>query len=333
MFACRLFWALTPLILSAQPPEPTFRSDGRLVQTSVTVVRNANGEAVTDLERKDFAIRDNGRVRVPTAFLAGDSLPPLKIMILVESAGAQVKAVDGLIEALPRAAGNLRTQDAVGIASVFPGHKILLEPTVDRSALPDALRRLQASQRAYLEATANPDKKSRPKFSFDDLNLAVVALSKQYADPKAAHRFVIVIVTDDFDLLSPQQSADAAKSLLRDGTTVAAFVDSQNPGIAIANKLFHTVRFGTPLRLAYRDRGASYFAQQTGGPVVTVRDGEYVEAVRSLLRMFSSSYLIGFQPAERDMDGKYHKLPISVNRNDLRGRVRIVSRQGYWAVR
>jgi VWFA-related protein len=320
-------------IASAQSTDVTFRADARLVQTSVSVVNIPTGEPVAGLERKDFAIRDNGTVRTPTIFLAGDQLPPLNVMILVESAGAQVKAVDELIDTLPRAVENLRPQDAVGIASVFPGHKVFLEPTVDRAALPGALRRVQASQRAYMDASSVGDKKSRPKFSFDDLSRALVALSNQYSDPVAKSRFVVVIVTDDFDLLSPGSSAAAAKSLLRDGTTIAAFVDNQNPGIAIANKLFHTVRFGTPLRLAYRDRGASYFAQQTGGPVVTVRDGGYVEAVRSLLRTFSSSYLIGFQPSERDRDGKYHKLSISVKRPDLQGKIRILSRQGYWAVR
>ena len=337
LYRQRLLWIVVYIHLvsglQAQSQEVILQAESRLVQTGVSVVRTSNGEFVEGLDAKDFVIRDNGRIRTPSAFLKGDSLPPLKILVLVESAGAQVKAVDGLIEALPRAIGVLRPHDRVGVASVFPGHKILLEPTVDRLALPVALHQVQANQRDYMKASKAADKKSRPKFDFDDLSRALVDLSKRYSDPASTHRFVVMLVTDDFDLLSPSESSKAAKSLLKDGTVVAAFVDNQNPGIVIANKLFHTVRAGTPLRLALRDRGASYFAIQTGGPLVTVRDGDYVKAVASLLRTFSSEYLIGFQPPERDLDGKYHKLSVSITRKDLQGKVKIVSRQGFWAVR
>lgn len=204
----------------------------------------------------------------------------------------------GLIDALPRALVCLPSTDSVGIASVFPGYKILLDPTVVRRAIPPALEQLRIDQQAYLKALDAPDKESRPRFDFNDLSRALVDLSKSKSVKN--QQLVIVIVTDDFDLLDPKTSAGAARILVKNATLVAAFVDIENVGISIATRNVHVMRMVTPMRLGVRDRGASYFAGQTGGPVVHVRNRNYLARWRLFSAVFRMPTLSDSLPGNRN---------------------------------
>lgn len=111
-----------------------------------------------------------------------------------------------------------------------------------------------------------------------------------------------MLVTDDFDLLDPKLAADTSGQLLHDGTSVSAFVDVQNPGIAIAKKMVHGMRTVTPMRIGVLDHAASYFADQTGGSVIQVQNGDYLAALQRLPNEVSDAYLIGFAPPSSELD-------------------------------
>jgi hypothetical protein len=80
---------------------------------------------------------------------------------------------------------------------------------------------------------------------------------------------------------------------------------------------------------------ASYFAEETGGPVVQVRKGDYLSAMRILLDGISGAYFVGFNLSEEELDGKYHSLEISVRPASLKGKgkTRVSYRRGYGATK
>lgn len=312
--------AVQSAVNQAADPGAVIKASARLVQLTVSVTRRADRQIVEGLSEHDFAIYDNGQPRQITSFIHGSGRRPLKLIFLVESSEAQVEAVNGLVDSLPKTLVALRKTDLVGVASVFPGYKIVLEPTTSRQAVPTALEQVRAEQQAYVQARRGPDNRTRPTINFDDLTRAVSEISKKETDPNGQYELVIVLLTDDFDLLDPKLSADASRRLLQDGTLLSAFVDVQNVGIAIAKRNVHVMEMLTPMRLGVRERGASYFAAQTGGPVIKVKDGNYLAALQRLIQQLSGSYLIGFTPSLSELDGKFHKLRVTLRRSDLRKR-------------
>ena len=270
------------------------------------------------LSEQDFAVFDNGYPRQITSFVHGAGRRPLKLVFLIERSEAQLKVVNGLVDSLPKALAALRETDLTGVASVFPGYKIVLEPTTSREPATKALKQVRSDQQAYVQARKDSDKSARPTTNFDDLTRAVSQISKKETDPSGQSELVIVLVTDDFDLVDPKLSADASRQLLHDGTLLSAFVDVQNVGIAIAKRNVHVMEMLTPMRLGVRERGASYFAAQTGGPVIEVQDGKYLAALQRLLQQLSGSYLIGFKPPLSELDGKFHKIRVALKRSELR---------------
>lgn len=311
--------------------EVTLQVSSRLVQLSVSVTHRGDNEPIEGLTVHDFTIKDNGHLRPISNFAHGVERTPLRVVFLIESAGAETKTVNGLIEALPKALNALHETDEIGVASVFPGYKIVLEPTLSRAAIPVALAQVRDDQLAYLQAEKNPNKQQRPKVSFGDLNQAITAISNRETYPDKQKHLVIVLVTDDFDLLNRTQSADAAKLLLKNGTETAAFVDLENPGMAYAASYAHVMTVGTPLGITTRDHGASYFAKMTGGPVIQVKNQDYLAAIQHLLRIVSDSYQMGFVPPQSEIDGKFHKVTVLLTKPDLKDKAQVNCRQGYWA--
>ena len=274
---------------------------------------------------------DNGHPRQITSLVHGAGRRPLKLIFPIEGSEAQVKVVNGLVDSLRKALAALRETDLTGVASVFPGYKIVLEPTLSRESVTKALKQVRSDQQAYVQAKKDSDKSARPTTNLDDLTRAVSEISKKETDPSGQSELVIVLVTDDFDLVDPKLSTDTSRQLLHDGTLLSAFVDVQNVGIAIAKRNVHVMEMLTPMPLGVRERGASYFAAQTGGPVIQVQDGNYLAALQRLLQRLSGSYLIGFTPPLSELDGKFHKIRVALKRSELRRTTRVSCRRGFWA--
>jgi len=112
---------------------------------------------------------------------------------------------------------------------------------------------------------------------------------------------------------------------------VAAFIDIENPGMAYATKYAHVMAVTTPLGIATRDHGASYFAQMTGGPVVKVENANFREAVKRLLEILSRAYQIGFVTQNSAMDGRLHKLAAKLADPNQASHMQLGYRKGYWA--
>jgi VWFA-related protein len=303
----------------------------RIVQVSVSLTDKETRDPVDGLEAQDFLITDNGHRQNISSFEHGEGRKPLRIVFLIESAGSEEKAVDHLIEALPNALTVLHEVDEVGVASVFPGFHMTLSPTLDRAAVPTALAKVREDQIKSLKAEQSRDKTHRAKMKFDDLNSAIVKVSGDYHDPTMERQLIVVLVSDDFDLLSRSKSGEAAKALLKNGTQVAAFVDVEDPRMAYATTYAHVMTVTTPLGIATRDHGASYYAQMTGGPVIKVEKDNYREAVKRLLESLSRAYQIGFVPQTSAMDGSFHKIAVRVADSNQANHAQLSYRKGYWA--
>lgn len=305
----------TAIALSA---EDTFHAESRLVQLSVSVTRAENGKPLDGLTPEDFLVRDNGKLRPVTSFFQRDRLP-LKIVLLVETSASQAAEVNSLADAFSKAVELLHPDDQLGLAQVFPGYEVLLKPTTERSSFSSALQQLKTK----LDPHARTD--------FEDLTKALVDISRTETD--SATQLVIVLASNDFDLVNSETSAEAARTLVTNRTIVATFLDLQNKGVSIAKNNVHAIRMVTPMRFFIRDNAASYYAAQTGGPIVNIRDSDYRAAMENLLATLSHTYLIGFVPPEGELDGKYHKLSVAIKPKAAIGKVKVIHREGYWADR
>ncbi len=304
----------------------------RLVELSVAVTNKETHDSVDGLSADNFILSDDGHRHVVSIFEHGQGRQPLSIVFLIESAQSEREVVNRLVETLPNALHVSHKNDRVGVAVVYPGYKIILKPTLDRVAVPNALIKVRDDQVKNLETEHLKNDNRRAKMIPDDLDSALVAISQHNKCSGVDSRLVIAIVTDNLDFLNRGRSADAAKKLLKDRTQVAAFLDVENLGMAYAASYAHVVMVTTPMGITTRDHGAIYYAEQTGGPVVKVEKDTYTAAVKRLLETLSSVYQIGFVPPSSAVDGKCHKLTVKLTTSDKAGHVLLSYRKGYRAI-
>lgn len=165
------------------------------VVSAPVVVRDSQGEMVTDLEQKNFRIYDNGVEQTINHFDVGGD--PLSIVLLVETSSRVASALPAI-----RKAGIVFSQSVMGqsgetaVIGVSGEVEMLQNFSPSHELVEDTLGRLADSgSQTRFKANGKPDTSGPQSRLYDALGAAVNMLRDRPSD----HRRVIVAITEATD--------------------------------------------------------------------------------------------------------------------------------------
>jgi Ca-activated chloride channel homolog len=277
-----------------------FRGGVDVVGMNVTVTDGAR-HYVTDLDRQDFQIFEDGRPQQVT-FFRRSSLP-LALALLIDTSASMEP---NLSVAQAAAVGFVRALGPEDVASVIDFDtrvQVLQEFTTDRSALEHAIRKTAAGGSTAL---------------YNAVDIALRALNKTIGDERLEERRrrAIVILSDGEDTSSLLGFDEVLDFAVRSDTAIYA-IGLFGPEITAFVKRPSDARF--VLRR---------LSEQTGGRVFFASDAKELNGVYSEIRAeLGNQYFLAYESNDPRRDGQFRRISVRVSRASAVAR----SRPGYYA--
>ena len=310
-----LLLALSALSFGQAPPlpdsddaEPIFRANSRLVTLDVSVTDRRTGSRVDGLTASEFEVKDGGKAQKITHFSPAAEAAPLALYLVVDIAPYKIKedmlAIrDGLAPALAK----LRPEDEVGLLySWVGGFGSLQRLTKDRKQILDAFSTAEEKAGQAKAGRGNVEQGSNGAALGRTLRLGIREASTAMLQARAT----FVVVTDDVTGGSREQLNRVAHYLEQQEATVYGL-------IKVSSKFSETLRaIPMPCSPNVICKVVSYFAALTGGREVNVTGSDYGAALEDVIGDITGRYELGFVPDEKLLDGKFHKLAVTVKPKD-----------------
>jgi Ca-activated chloride channel homolog len=276
-----------------------FRSGVDVIAMSVTVT-DASRRYVTDLDRQDFQIFEDGRPQQLTFFQKTGI--PLALALLVDTSASMDQSLPVAQEA---AVGFVRALGPADVASLIDFDsriQIRQDFTSDRSALEKAIRETRAGGSTAL---------------YNAVYIALKELNKTIRDEPLAdsRRRAIVILSDGEDTSSLVDFDEVLDLAARSDTAIYAI------GL-----------LGLDAPRARKPQDPEFvlrrLAQQTGGRAFFASDAKELSTVYGEIRTeLSNQYFLAYESNNPRRDGQFRHIAVRVGRPDAVTR----ARPGYYA--
>lgn len=314
-----------PTSIAVQDPaDEVVRVNTRAVFIDTLVKDKRTGAPVEGLNREDFEVLDNGRLRPITYFAAEGAADnrPLALLLVIaplDDGAAKNLQAPALVSSLATALAALPSRDEVALMLVWRHgtSSMLAELTRDRTKVTSALATLPKRDK-------NAKSTIRPPKTIQDAALAM-ALQR----PRSQTR--VVLITDSVFLITKDEQSEMIRNLIKANITFNALITGTD-GFFVA--------ISAPLRAANADLSElfdvpQYMAKQTGGDYIRVRrKQDYGAGLEKLLGAMTARYSLGFTLGDDELrDGQMHRLEVRVKASDSSGKKRnfeVSARQGYY---
>lgn len=279
-------WTAAPAALSSgsaasvasqqQPPQeqPVFRAPSRVEVPIYATVLDNNGRIVTDLQKEDFTVLDNGKPVELTTF--SNAPLPFTAVVMMDTSASMTNNLELLNRAAEQFLIRLHPTDRAQVGAF--NDKIQLSGTFtnDRDALVLALEELQFG---------NPTR----------LNDAIAASLDALDDTDG--RRVILMFSDGDDT--------ASKTSFRNVLERARDEEVMVYAIGLESEYLQ----GTRMVRSRPSRDLRRIADETGGGYFELkRTAELAPTFTRVAQELRSQYLLGFAP--ETLDGKQHRLEV-----------------------
>jgi Ca-activated chloride channel family protein len=286
---------LLSLGTAAPQAPPVFQVDLDMVHVTVTA-RDEKGQLVSDLERTDFVLREDGKERPVQLFApaASDEGEPDEEELAL-NLGMLFDTSDSMRKEL-----RLSQESAIRFLENIPRAKDLLLVFFDRDI---RLSRYNSENQQGIFQRILETEGAGQTALYDTV---AIYLSRVMDTPG---RKVLVVFTDGDDTTSRIGSNDVVK-LLRSSDVVVY-------PIAFRGERPHSAE-------ALRAQSfLASLAQESGGQVFKPQASRELAAVyQSILDELGTQYVLGYLPASTARDGRYHRLQIEAKRPGLKLRYR-----------
>jgi VWFA-related protein len=278
-------------------PEPTLRVDTSLVLIP-TQVTTREGTPISDLQRKDFRIREDGTEQDITYFAKDDA--PVSVGLLLDSSGSMKNKKQKSSEAAAAFFRTANSEDEFFLIEFDERPKLAVPFTTDTGLLYREISHTRPFGRTSL---------------FDAIHMALGVMKAARHDRKA-----LVIVSDGGDNRS-RHTFNAIK-----GDVLEADVQLYAMGIFDPE--------GTPPGSPEESNGPQLLdqlAELTGGrhfPVLNL--GSLAEVSTRIGQLLRNRYLLGYNPTNVSRDGRYRDVKLDVVAPVGSG-VHVQYRKGYYA--
>jgi len=282
-----LLLCLPPFSGTAQQPRqslvsPSIQTDVSLVLVPVTVT-DRRGAMVNGLDRTNFTIFEDKVAQPIIAFTAQDA--PASVGLIFDTSGSMRDKLDTAKPVVRAFADGANPEDEAFLMTVSSRPEIHSGFTADLNVLADTLQLATASGSTALIDT--------------------VYAGLQHMHSAAHARRALLIVSDGMDNNSRYTKGELMQLALE--------ADVQIYTIAIDTR----VRTRRAIELQEQNRGLAFMedlAEKTGGLHFAITGWEETgRVVGAALQALRNQYVIGYQPAEKDQPGKWHRIRVKLN--------------------
>jgi VWFA-related protein len=275
-----------------------FQSGVDLVTLHVTVTDRSR-RYVTDLERDQFRVFENGR-RQELKFFQKSGLP-LALTLLLDTSASMENALPIVQEAAVRLVRQLEPQDVASVIAFDQGIHVLQGFTNDPAVLESAIRRIEHGGTTSFYTAVY-------------VALKEFAATRPVPRTSAPRRRTVVVLSDGVD----SSSLIGFEEVLELATRTDAAIYAVCLGTRNADPRQHD-----PSEFVLRR-----LSEQTGGRAFFPLHGyELPNVYAEIERELSSQYVLAYEPSEQPADGRFRNLAVLV---DFAGAV-ARTRKGYFA--
>jgi len=288
LFLISLQFFFSPTSIFAQVNDDIIDVDSSIVILNATIT-DSQGKPASGLTKSQFEVFENG-VKQELAFFETQE-SPFSAVILIDTSGSMETRVSLARSAAIKFLEKLRPDDNVAIYN-FDSEVSVVQ---DFSNLRDL------NHRAFnLEAKG-----------WTALNDAIFEASKALAK-RPEKRRAIIVLSDGADTRSAKSSSKALTAALKANATIYT-VDMSS--------------LNTGGRLRMQNQGAlKNFSKKSGGLFVKTPGGVQMRtAFENIVKELGVQYTVGYYPSNTKKDGKWRKIELNVDGNNLKVR----TREGY----
>jgi len=283
-----LFALSAAIVLLAAPTAAQFKSGTLTVPLYVTVT-DRESRLITDLQREDFEVYDNGQLQTLTLF--DNKHTPITVVVMLDTSGSMTLILDRVKAAAEQFLLRLMPEDT-GRVGAF-NDKIEFHPenafTSDRDTLIRSLRDLDFGY---------------PTRLWDAVDESIGRLDG------VQERKVVLVFTDGTDTASRNANLGDVMDRARSGEVMVY-------SIGLETEIFN----GQRKERSSPDRGLKRLSEETGGGFFLLKkEDELGPTFTRVAQELHSQYVLGFTPS--NLDGKVHKLEVKVKKPGANPRAR-----------
>jgi Ca-activated chloride channel family protein len=283
-----LFTGVAAVTLLATSTAAQFKSGTLTVPIYVTVT-DRESRLVTDLQREDFEVYDNGQLQKLTLF--DNKNTPITVVVMLDTSGSMTLILDRVKAAAEQFLIRLLPEDT-GRVGAF-SDKIEFHPedafTGDRDLLIRSLKELDFGY---------------PTRLWDAVGESITRLDG------VQERKVVLVFTDGTDTASRNTKLGEVLERARAGEVMVY-------SIGLETEIFN----GQRRERSSPDRGLKRLSEETGGGFFLLKkEDELGPTFTRVAQELHSQYVLGFTPPV--LDGKVHKLEVKVKRPGASPRAR-----------
>ncbi len=291
------------------PQQPPIVSTTGLVHLVVTVV-DRHHDFITDLDKTDFKVLDNGAAQV-IRFFGRETDLPLRIALLLDTSNSIRPRLkfekDAAIDFLDKV---IRREKDLAFLMTFDNEPQVIQ---DYTSSVDLLTSAIQQQRAGGGTALN-----------DAIYMAAQKLAHPPVPvgPETEVRRVIVVISDGDDNLSDRALSDAIDASIR--SEVAVFTVSTSTDWLAIDDATRPSKY----HIEGGDKVLQEFADQTGGHAFfPYRVDDLAQSFLDIGTELRSQYFIAYAPGSPPPVGVYRKIQVETDRKGLTVR----TRKGYYA--
>jgi Ca-activated chloride channel homolog len=314
-----------PWSAHAQTADDVVRIETNLVQLNVGVV-DPQGKAITNLQRNDFKVYEDGVPQNVTSFES--TTTPFSLALLLDMSGSTLSFRQNLKLAAARFIDALSPEDRVAVIAFNERTKLLAKFTANRGDIAWAIERAEGRGETELYAAL-------------DYSLKLLA-------SEGKRRKAIVVLTDGLDTSMRNLDRAASASATTDEEAVAAIQPEANKTLsavldaadrqgvtiyplALPSGDVKRLPIGSPqltaIYTAARVR-LNALARRTGGQLSDIRQlQDLTRTYASVAADLRTLYTLSYQPSGRPRDGQWREIRVDIDKPEAIAR----TRPGYYA--
>ena len=282
LFCLALFF---PVFVSAQDDDSPIKVDSSIVVVNATV-SDKSGKQVSGLKKSQFKLFVDGKEREIASFAAEET--PYAAVILLDTSGSMEQRVSLARSAAIQFLAGLRRDDFAAIYH-FNDKVLLVQDFSNSRDIYEGVYELKADGQTVL---------------YDAIYKAAAELANRSEKRKA-----IVVLSDGADSASRSSEKKALQAALAVDAAVYT-VDMTNPDAKLRDRMENQSILKN-------------FSEKTGGSYVAAMGGIALrESFKNIAAELGRQFTLVFEPDEKILDGKWHKIEVKVDNPELKVRTR-----------